>query len=139
MKMSELTVRPKPPDNDVSRPYWKAAANGQLLIQKCGSCSALRHYPRLICDQCYSNATEWIVASGRGSIHSWTIVHHAFHPAFKDELPYTLVTVDLDEGPRAIGRWLGDKLTIRDRVIGHFNLDNDTPILFFKPVLSLKD
>jgi uncharacterized OB-fold protein len=43
-------------------------------------------------------------ASGRGSVHSWTVAHHAFHPAFKNDLPYTLVTVDLEEGPRALGR-----------------------------------
>ena len=52
--MSELTLKPKPPDSDLSRPYWNAASNGQLMIQKCGCCGALRHYPRLICDQCYS-------------------------------------------------------------------------------------
>ncbi len=37
-------------------------------------------------------------------MHSWTVAHHAYHPAFKSDLPYTLVTVDLEEGPRALGR-----------------------------------
>ena len=45
-------------------------------------------------------AVDWIEASGRGVIHSWTISHHAFHPAFKSEVPLALVTVDLDEGVR---------------------------------------
>ena len=43
---------------------------------------------------------EWIDASGRGRVHSWTMTHHAFHPGFKADLPYTLVTVDLEEGVR---------------------------------------
>ena len=43
---------------------------------------------------------EWIDASGRGRVHSWTTTHHAFHPGFKPDLPYTLLTVDLDEGVR---------------------------------------
>ena len=36
----------------------------------------------------------------RGTVHSWTVTHHAFNPGFKAELPYVLVTVDLDEGVR---------------------------------------
>ena len=42
----------------------------------------------------------WIDASGRGTVHSWTVAHHPFHQGFKGEVPYTLVTVDLDEGVR---------------------------------------
>ena len=42
----------------------------------------------------------WLDASGNGRVHSWTVTHHAFHPGFKPDLPYTLVTVDLDEGVR---------------------------------------
>lgn len=137
--MSELTLKPKPPDSDLSRPYWNAASNGQLMIQKCGCCSALRHYPRLICDQCYSGETVWVVASGRGKIHSWTVAHHAFHPAFKDELPYAIVTVDLEEGPRALGRWLGGNLTVEQPVLGHFNSRYDTPVLFFEPVMRVEN
>ena len=51
---------------------------------------------------------HWKPASGRGTLHSWTVAHHAFHPAFAGELPYTLVTVNLEEGVRALGRWNGD-------------------------------
>jgi hypothetical protein len=43
---------------------------------------------------------EWVAASGRGTVHSWTITHHAFHPGFKADLPLTLLTVDLEEGVR---------------------------------------
>jgi uncharacterized OB-fold protein len=43
---------------------------------------------------------KWIEVSGRGTVHSWTITHYAFHPGFKGDLPYILVTVDLEEGVR---------------------------------------
>ena len=33
-------------------------------------------------------------------MHSWTVTHHPFHAGFKDELPFTLITVDLEEGVR---------------------------------------
>ena len=43
---------------------------------------------------------RWIEAKGTGTVYSWTISHHAFHPGFKPELPYILLTVDLAEGVR---------------------------------------
>ena len=49
----------------------------------------------------------WRDASGNGRVHSWTVTHHAFHPGFKAELPYMLVTVDLDEGVRMNARLRG--------------------------------
>jgi uncharacterized OB-fold protein len=75
-----------------------------LRLQRCAACHKVRHYPQLVCTACYSVTCDWIEASGKGAVHSWTVAHHAFHPAFKDDLPYTLVTVDLAEGPRALGR-----------------------------------
>lgn len=134
--MSDAPMKPAPPESELSRPYWEAAAKGELVIQQCGSCGALRHYPRLICDQCYSDEVSWKSASGRGTIHSWTVAHHPFHPAFKDELPYTIVTVDLEEGPRALGRWSGDMPEIGLPVQGRFKIDGAMPELIFEPTTS---
>jgi hypothetical protein len=69
-------------------------------LQKCGQCGKVRHYPRPLCDACHSFDVVWIDATGRGKVHSWTVAHHAFHPGFKNELPYVLAIVDLDEGVR---------------------------------------
>ena len=102
-----LPAKPAPIPTELSLPYWDAAAQGRLVIQGCAACGVLRHYPRPLCDRCYSTEVVWHEASGRGRIHSWTVAHHAFHPAFAGELPYTLVTVDLEEGVRALGRWHG--------------------------------
>ncbi len=48
--------------------------------------------------------TGWVKASGNAVVHSWTIAHHAYHPAFKATVPYTLVTADLPEGVRLLAR-----------------------------------
>ena len=96
--------KPVPHPTPESQPYWDGAAEGTLRLQRCTQCGTVRHYPQLVCAHCYSLGVEWIEASGRGAVHSWTVAHHAFHPAFKADLPYTLVTVDLEEGPRALGR-----------------------------------
>jgi uncharacterized OB-fold protein len=110
MTMSSATpAKPKPKVSELSRPFWEAAAEGRLVLQSCAACGKVRHYPRFLCDACYSDAVAWKPASGRGAIHSWTVAHYAYHPAFAPELPYTLVTVDLEEGVRALGRWRSDK------------------------------
>ena len=118
--MSDKQPRPQAPVTALSKPYWDAAAQGRLLIQACGACGTLRHYPRLLCDQCYSNEVEWKELSRRGNVHSWTVAHHAFHPSFSAELPYTLVTIDLQEGTRALGRWRGETPYIGQPVRGEF-------------------
>ena len=83
-----------------TQPYWDGLNENRLRLQRCADCGKVRHYPRPVCDACWSMNVEWIDASGHGSVHSWTITHYAFHPGFKGELPYVLLTVDLREGVR---------------------------------------
>ena len=97
--MSDYTKLSPQPTAD-TQPYWDGLNAHRLRLQRCADCGKVRHYPRPVCDACYSMRVEWIDASGRGLVHSWTTTHHAFHPGFKPDLPYTLLTVDLDEGVR---------------------------------------
>ncbi len=93
-------LKPVPEPTPESKPYWDALNEGRLMLQSCGACGKVRHYPRPLCDACFSFDVRWINAKGTGTIHSWTVTHHAFNPGFKAELPYVLVTVDLAEGVR---------------------------------------
>jgi uncharacterized OB-fold protein len=97
--MSDYTKLLPQPTAD-TQPYWDGLNAHRLRLQRCADCGKVRHYPRPVCDACYSMRAEWFDASGRGRVHSWTTTHHAFHPGFKPDLPYTLLTVDLDEGVR---------------------------------------
>ena len=99
------TSKPAPHPSPLTQPYWEGAAQGVLRIQHCADCGKARHYPRYICDDCHSFETVWKESGGRGTVHSWTVAHHAFHPGFAGELPYTLVVVDLEDGVRALGRY----------------------------------
>lgn len=83
-----------------TQPYWDGLNNGRLRLQRCADCGKIRHYPRPMCDTCWSMNVDWVDASGHGTVHSWTITHYAFHPGFKGDLPYVLLTVDLPEGVR---------------------------------------
>lgn len=127
----EEPIKPLPPDVPLSRGYWQAAREGRLAVQRCTRCATLRHYPRLLCPACHDSGVEWVELSRRGTVHSWTVSHHAFHPAFKGEIPYALVTVDLQEGVRALGRWSGGDLRIGQPVIGRFEVDGERAELWF--------
>lgn len=90
--------RPEPPLEH--QPYWDGLREHRLVLQRCAQCGKLRHYPRPLCDACYSLDVEWVETSGRGAVYSWTVTHHPFHPGFKRQVPYCTVTVDLAEGVR---------------------------------------
>lgn len=85
-----------------AQPYWDALSKEKLLLQQCGDCGAIRHYPRPMCAKCQSMAVAWTQACGRGTVHSWTITHQTELPGFKDRVPYALATVDLAEGVRML-------------------------------------
>lgn len=129
-------LKPVPQPNELSAPYWEAAMQGRLVLQRCAQCGKVRHYPRLLCDSCYCDRVEWIEASARGRVHSWTVAHHPFHAAFVSDVPYTLVTVDLEEGVRALGRWEGGTPAIGDPVQGRFQRSERRADLVFAPLPS---
>ncbi len=99
-----IEAKPVPHPDHESQPYWDGAAEGKLRLQRCTACGKFRNYPQLVCPDCYLLDVEWIEASGQATVHSWTVAHHAYLPAFNANLPYTLVIVDLMEGPRTMGR-----------------------------------
>lgn len=98
--MDAISERLLPSPTPETQPYWDGLRAGRLRLQRCADCGRIRHYPRPVCDACWSMNVDWVDASGRGTVHSWTITHYAFHPAFKADLPYILLTVDLPEGVR---------------------------------------
>ncbi|MGN9814650.1 Zn-ribbon domain-containing OB-fold protein [Streptomyces sp. SD11] len=83
-----------------SRPYWDAAADGRLLLRRCGACGRAHHYPREFCPHCWSEAVTWERASGRATLYTWSVVHRNDLPPFGARTPYVAAVVDLAEGPR---------------------------------------
>ncbi len=99
--MNDATyLKPLPEPSPDTQPYWDGLRQGNLRLQACNDCGKVRHYPRPVCPYCHSMAVTWVDSKGTGKVHSWTVAHHPFHPGFKAELPYALVTVELDEGVR---------------------------------------
>ncbi len=93
--------KPMPKPDPVSAPWWAAAAEGRLLFQECPTCGHRQFYPRPMCTACGAD-TEWAEASGRGTVHTFTIVRQYGQPPFKDELPYVVAMIELEEGVRML-------------------------------------
>ena len=92
-------ARPLPAPDGVSAPYWEAASRGELLIQRCPACGHRQFYPRALCTVCGTDP-EWESASGRGVVHTFTVIRQNYARPFSDELPYVVAIVELDEGVR---------------------------------------
>jgi uncharacterized OB-fold protein len=86
--------------DDLSRPYWEGAREGKLVLQRCKSCGEHQFYPRPFCVACRGSDLEWVEASGRGRLHTFSVVHRTADRAFAAEVPYAFAVVELDEGPR---------------------------------------
>lgn len=97
-------VIPAEPPRPVITPdtahFWEGLNNRQVLIQACDACGKLRHPPGPMCPSCRSLQWHTIKAGGRGTIHSFTIVHQPKLPGFQYPLP--VVLVDLEEGVRLL-------------------------------------
>jgi uncharacterized OB-fold protein len=84
------------------KPYWDGTAEGKLLLPKCLDCGSLIWFPRPFCPECASTRVEWIQASGRGTVYSYTINRRgvADMAAYRSAGVYVLAYVELEEGPR---------------------------------------
>ena len=103
---------PAPPVAEVLRPvvsrdtkfFWAGTAIGELRIQRCGSCGALRHPPGPMCPACGAARPEYDVAAGTGEVYSYVVHHHPPVPGKK--LPLVVALVQLPEGVRMVGELL---------------------------------
>jgi uncharacterized protein len=93
-------------DDPMTRPFWDAVEQGRLLLERCSGCQAVIWYPRGFCPRCGSTATDWIEASGRGTVYSYTVVRRSFG-AFAPLTPYVVAYIELAEGPRILSNVVG--------------------------------
>lgn len=93
---------PRPISPELTRPFWEAAKRHELVMPRCTTCDHLFFYPRSECPRCLSNHLEWVRVSGRGRLHTYTIVYQPANAAFRDDTPYIYAVVQLDEGPRMV-------------------------------------
>ncbi len=98
--MSDAREKPRPLIDDLTRPFWDAAKERRLVIQRCQDCSHLHHPPRPVCDACHSKTLTFEQVSGRGRIYSFSVMHQPNVAGFADELPYLNILIELEEQQR---------------------------------------
>lgn len=84
--------------DDLDRPFWEACRRHEFLLQR-SSETGRYHWPAVCDPEAGRAGMEWVPASGRGVVHTFTIIHQAFRPELADRVPYNVVVVELEEGP----------------------------------------
>ncbi len=86
--------------------FWAGTAAGELRIQRCSRCGALRHPPGPMCPACgEASDGRYLVAAGTGEVFSYVVHHHP--PVPGKRLPMVVALVQLPEGVRMVGEMPG--------------------------------
>jgi len=101
------------PIEEEGRPFFDAAEDGRLVIQRCTACGRLRFPPRPMCPWCHLTGRRWDEMSGRGTIWSHLVPHPPLRPPFDSRAPYNVVVVAIDDDPliRLVGNVVVDHRT----------------------------
>ncbi len=80
--------------------FWAATRAQEFRFQVCQDCGTFVWHPRAHCPGCVNGTLAWHVSTGLGTIYSFSIVRQSYHPFFRNQVPYVVALIDLDEGPR---------------------------------------
>ncbi|HZR82711.1 MAG TPA: Zn-ribbon domain-containing OB-fold protein [Candidatus Binatia bacterium] len=99
--------KPVPRVTQELAPFFAAAKEHRLAVQRCTGCGLLRFPAREVCSACWSRDSDWTTVSGRGEVFSFYLMHQLYHPGFAAEVPYPVAIVQLEEGPRITSNVVG--------------------------------
>ena len=128
--------RPKPASNSSTDWFWDACNIKELRIQSCNECTNLQHPPAVRCLSCGSVSLDSVIATGKGTLHSWAIAHYPQVPAF--DYPLIVGLVELEEGVRLVSNVTNVELEELEigmpLEVDWLNVDNEFTLHQFKPV-----
>jgi uncharacterized protein len=126
--------RPMPRPSWLTVPFWAAAAEGRLIVQRCEACRQLFFRPEAACPHCLSQRWHWAPVTGAGSVHSFTVV---YRPAIPEMVvPYAVADIALVEGVHMMSNIVGcepDDIVIDMAVHVRFVPVGDLNLPFFEP------
>jgi uncharacterized OB-fold protein len=98
---------PAPLADATTLPWWKAAAEHRLVVQRCTACGDTRLPPAPVCPACRSAEADWKELSGRGEVYTYTVVHRPI--AAGQPLPTVIAVIALEDsgGVRIISNLVG--------------------------------
>jgi len=126
--------RPLPLITEISRPFFDAAREQKLVMQRCPR-DGFFFYPRARCPHCLQADWAWQEAQPTGAIHSFSVERMGQDPGQRGRVPFTIVLVDLDDGPRMIGNMEGEPdVRVGQRVEVTFELLDGAPLTCFRQI-----
>jgi uncharacterized OB-fold protein len=99
--MADYT-KPMPAISSLNQPYWEGLKQHRFVMPKCNDCGKTWYPPTPFCPECWSRSFSWQQLSGRGRVNSWVVFYQAYFSSFKDDIPYNVAEVELEEGPRLL-------------------------------------
>ena len=93
-------LRSKPGISADNQFFWDGVKEGELRIQQCNSCEKLQHPPGQVCQFCQHDSLSYQVASGKGHLYSFVVMHYPEVPPF--DYPNPIGLVELEEGIRIV-------------------------------------
>lgn len=134
--------KPLPVITELTRPFWTAAKQGRLVLQKCQKCGVFNFHPKAWCVDCGSRDLVWTDAQPTGTVYSHTISRSVAmnYPGWQAELPVLMCLIDLDDGARMyaqVTHCAPEALHIGMRVQVHFEaISDEAGIPKFRPLRS---
>jgi hypothetical protein len=136
--MSTEYNKPLPQPQKWSQEFWKGTKDHKFLLKKCKECGHIDHPPYYYCTECMSLEHEWVEASGKGTVYTYSTTYMGAPPAFTKEQPFTLAMIDLAEGPRMLSRIVDaqpEEIKIGADVEAVFDdVTEDTTLIMFRLV-----
>ena len=131
----------------ISKDFYKALDNHQLIGSRCNKCSAYITPQRQICPKCHSDQTEIITFSGKGRLVAYTVISvppvKMAKAGYDGKNPYCVGIIALDEGPRVSAQILNvdfahpEKIKIGTKMvmttIKRGEVDQEETFLAFQP------
>ena len=111
-----IAERPLPEITPLTEPFWSAAKERRLVVQRCEECGTLRFPPEPGCYRCGSLRSSWAEMSGRATLWSWTLCYPPLLPYFAERAPWPVAVVQLEEGPRMVTNLAG--VPVEEYVMG---------------------
>jgi uncharacterized OB-fold protein len=94
--------KPLPVINSDNQHFWEGCHLHELRFQQCSDCGHVRWPPAIICPECHSSESKWLVSNGIGKVYTFVVYHTLYHTGFITDLPYVVAVVALEEGPHLL-------------------------------------
>lgn len=91
--------KPLPEFRPETKPYWEAAKNHELVIPRSKVTGEFFFYPRALSPgDDMTEEIEWVKASGKAKVWTYSIHHMGPSKAYKGDPPYVVALVETEEG-----------------------------------------